>query len=141
MRDSEVSKVVVKFNPTVKLQGDYELTHRQISHVLLLHYNLAAALFLGELIQYFKDIGWEGIDADKAYKDDFYSQESLNIPAGESLVWALAKESGRFDKVLRYPAEDGEYEKILMDKLGLWKVTKKKKIISYNGRFKRAGRA
>ena len=119
MRDSEVSKVVVKFNPTVKLQGDYELTHRQISHVLLLHYNLAAALFLGELIQYFKDIGWEGIDADKAYKDDFYSQESLNIPAGESLVWALAKESGRFDKVLRYPAEGGEYEKILMDKLGL----------------------
>lgn len=101
MRDSEVSKVVVKFNPTVKLQGDYELTHRQISHVLLLHHNLAAALFLGDLIQYFKDIGWEVIDADKAYKDDFYSQESLNIPAGKSLVWALVKESGRFDKVLR----------------------------------------
>jgi len=25
MRDSEVSKVVVKFNPTVKLQGDYHI--------------------------------------------------------------------------------------------------------------------
>jgi hypothetical protein len=35
------------------------------------------------------------------------------------LIWALAKKSGRFDNVLRYPAEDGEYEKPFMDKLGL----------------------
>lgn len=97
----------------------YELTHRQISHVLLLHHNLAAALFLDDLIQYFKDNGWEVLDADQAYKDDIYLENPDNIPAGESLVWALAKESGRFEKVLRYPAEDGEYERILMDKLGL----------------------
>lgn len=97
----------------------YELTHRQISHVLLLHHNLAAALFLDDLIRYFKDNGWEVIDADMAYQDDIYLEEPNNMPAGESLVWALAKESGRFEKVLRYPAEDGEYEKILMDKLGL----------------------
>jgi peptidoglycan-N-acetylglucosamine deacetylase len=76
-------------------------------------------LFLDDLIQHFKDNGWEVIDADQAYKDDIYLEEPDNIPAGESLIWALAKESGKFDEVLRYPAEDGEYEKPLMDKLGL----------------------
>jgi peptidoglycan/xylan/chitin deacetylase (PgdA/CDA1 family) len=97
----------------------YELTHRRVNHVLLLHHNLAAALFLDVLIQHFKDNGWEIIDANTAYKDDIYLEEPDIIPAGESLIWALAKKSGKFDRVLRYPAEDSEYEKPLMDKLGL----------------------
>lgn len=36
-----------------------------------------------------------------------------------SLVWALAKETGKFDGLLRYPGEDDEYEKPIMDALGL----------------------
>ncbi|MBK9488778.1 MAG: hypothetical protein IPO07_08265 [Haliscomenobacter sp.] len=67
----------------------------------------------------FKANGWEVIDADKAYADKIYNEVPGTIPAGESLIWALAKQSGKFEKVLRYPAEDGEYEKPLMDKLGL----------------------
>lgn len=59
------------------------------------------------------------MDADKAYTDSIYSEVVEAVPAGESLIWALAKKSGRFEKVLRYPAEDGEYEKPLMDKRGL----------------------
>lgn len=97
----------------------YHLNNRRISHVLLLHHNLAAALFLDDLIQYFKNHGWEVMDADKAHQDEIYKNEPLNIPAGESLIWALAKKSGKFENVLRYPAEDGEYEKAKMDKLGL----------------------
>jgi hypothetical protein len=31
----------------------------------------------------------------------------------------LAKKTGRFENELRYPGEDGEYEKDKMDKLGL----------------------
>jgi peptidoglycan-N-acetylglucosamine deacetylase len=95
------------------------LTNRKISHVILLHHNLAAALFLDDLIQYFKDNGWEVMDAAEAYKDDIYKQQPTNIPAGESLIWALAKQTGKFESILRYPAEDGEYEKAKMDKLGL----------------------
>jgi len=34
-------------------------------------------------------------------------------------VWALAKESGKFEEILRYPGEDGDYEKAKMDQLGL----------------------
>lgn len=97
----------------------YQLTNRRINHVLLLHHNLAAALFLDDLIKHFEDNGWEVIDADKAYKDKIYNEIPNNVPAGESLIWALAKQSGKFEKVLRYPAEDGDYEKPIMDKLEL----------------------
>ena len=97
----------------------YQLTNRRINHIILLHHNLAAALFLDDLIQYFKDNGWEIMNADEAYRDKMYQEEPANIPAGESLIWALAKQSGKFEKVLRYPAEDGDYEKPMMDKLGL----------------------
>jgi peptidoglycan/xylan/chitin deacetylase (PgdA/CDA1 family) len=97
----------------------YQLTNRHIHHVLLLHHNLAAALFLDDLITYFEANGWEVEDTNKAYQDKIYDEVPNTIPAGESLIWALANQSGQFKKVLRYPAEDGEYEKPLMDKLGL----------------------
>ncbi len=41
------------------------------------------------------------------------------IPTGESIVWVMAKELGKYETVLRYPAEDGNYEKEKMDRLGL----------------------
>ncbi|MFB2117812.1 hypothetical protein [Parapedobacter sp. 2B3] len=47
-----------------------------------------------------------------------YNEATNNIPAGESLIWTLAKQTGRFEKALRYPAEDGDYEKPFIDKLG-----------------------
>ncbi|MFN8343887.1 MAG: polysaccharide deacetylase family protein [Spirosomataceae bacterium] len=97
----------------------YQLTNRRINHVILLHHNLAAALFLDDLIKHFEDNGWEVVNADKAYKDPIFNEVPNNVPAGESLIWALAKQSGKFEKVLRYPAEDGDYEKPFMDKLGL----------------------
>jgi peptidoglycan-N-acetylglucosamine deacetylase len=97
----------------------FQLTNRRISHVILLHHNLAAALFLDDLIGHFEANGWEVMNADEAYQDDIYKELPDTIPAGESLIWALAKKSGKFDKVLRYPAEDGVYERPFMDKLGL----------------------
>jgi hypothetical protein len=41
------------------------------------------------------------------------------MPAEQSLIWSLAKQTGQYDNKLRYPGEDGEYEKDKMDKLGL----------------------
>ncbi|MEM8965266.1 MAG: polysaccharide deacetylase family protein [Bacteroidota bacterium] len=95
----------------------YKLMGRHIHHTLLLHHNLAAALFLDDLIAMFKAKGWKVISADKAYEDPVFDQ----IPnyAGESLIYALAKDSGKFDSRLRYPAEDGKYEEEKMDRLGL----------------------
>mgnify|MGYP001615497720 CR=1 FL=1 len=70
-------------------------------------------------MQMFKDRDWKLISSRDAYKDPVFQREPNILPAGESIIWASAKETGKFDDVLRYPAEDGEYEKDEMDQLGL----------------------
>ena len=40
----------------------------------------------------------------------------MTVPAGESIVWALAKEQGNAS--LRYPAEDAVYEQPIIDAKG-----------------------
>lgn len=95
----------------------FKLTSRHIPHTLLLHHNLGSALFLGDLIAMFKEKGWKLVDADEAFTDRIF--QTVPSHAGESLIWALAKESGKFEDQLQYPAEDSKYEKEKMDKLGL----------------------
>jgi len=92
---------------------------RSVRHTLLIHHNVLNGLFLGDLLDAFVREGWRLIDAERAFKDPVFARAPNNVPAGESLVWALAKETGRFDDSLRYPAEDGAYEKPRMDALGL----------------------
>jgi hypothetical protein len=67
----------------------------------------------------FKQKGWKLIDAEKAYKDPIFAALPNTLPAGESVIWSLAKESKKFDDILRYPAADSRYEKDRIDKLGL----------------------
>lgn len=88
---------------------------RSIPHAILVHYNLINSLFLGDALQMFRKRGWDVISADAAYKDAVFSSQPKIAPAGESLLWALAKETGRFDSILRYPGEDDVYEKPILD--------------------------
>jgi peptidoglycan/xylan/chitin deacetylase (PgdA/CDA1 family) len=92
---------------------------RPVKHTILMHFNLLNGLFLGDLIEMFRSKGWQLIDAEAAFTDSVFRAEPKTLPAGESIVWALAKEKGTIAKSLRYPAEDGEYETARMDKLGL----------------------
>lgn len=92
---------------------------RPINHTVLVHFNLLNGLFLGDLIEMFKRKNWQLIDAEEAFKDRVFASNPKVVPAGESLVWSLAKEKGKIAKSLRYPAEDGAYENARMDKLGL----------------------
>jgi len=94
-----------------------KLNGRHINHTLLLHHNLAAALFMDDLIEMFKSKGWEIISATEAYEDPIYKKTPKY--AGESLIYAQAKDSGKYEDILRYPAEDSRYEKEKMDLLGL----------------------
>lgn len=96
-----------------------EILGREIKHNLLLHHNPLNAYFLNDLVEMFKKKGWKVIDASVAFKDPAYTLTPNIIPAGESLLWGLAKETGKYDSVLRYPGEDGEYQKDEMDRLGL----------------------
>lgn len=92
---------------------------RPINHTVLVHFSLLNALFLGDLIEMFKRKNWQLIDAEEAFKDRVFASNPKVVPAGESLVWSLAKEKGTLAKSLRYPAEDSVYENARMDKLGL----------------------
>jgi len=92
---------------------------RGVKHTILVHYNLLNALFLGDLLDMFESKGWKLIDATEAFRDPVFSAEPKIVPAGESIIWAIAKETGKFDSLLRYPAEDSEYENAKMDKMGL----------------------
>ncbi|MDQ3803663.1 MAG: polysaccharide deacetylase family protein [Acidobacteriota bacterium] len=92
---------------------------RTVSHTLLLHHNVLNGLFLGDLLGMFDREGWELTDADDAFKDPVFKSEPNVAPAGESLIWSLAKQTGKFENLLRYPGEDGDYEKARMDALGL----------------------
>ncbi|HKO99985.1 MAG TPA: polysaccharide deacetylase family protein [Pyrinomonadaceae bacterium] len=135
--DSRLTKRLTK-DPTadVKPYRDFYLAHmweravyyddlskkalgRSVKHTLLVHFNLLNALFLADLLDMFQTKGWKLIDAVDAFKDPVFSSEPKIVPAGESIIWALAKESGRFDSLLRYPGEDSQYEDAKMDKMNL----------------------
>lgn len=92
---------------------------RSVKHTLLVHHNLLNGLFLGDVLGMFKRKGWKLIHAEDAFSDPIFQALPKNAPAGESLIWALAKETGKFEKLLRYPGEDGDYEKPRMDALAL----------------------
>lgn len=92
---------------------------REIKHTLLLHYNLLNALFLNDLVEMFQKKGWKVISSNDAFSDPVFQMEPNIVPAGNSILWALAKETGKYDSILRDPGEEGDYEKGPMDKLGL----------------------
>jgi peptidoglycan/xylan/chitin deacetylase (PgdA/CDA1 family) len=90
-----------------------------VRHTVLLHHSTLNALFLGDLIGMFIEKGWRPVDAQYAYQDPVYDRQPKTLPAGEGLIWALAKETGTFESELRYPAEDDIYENPKMDALKL----------------------
>jgi hypothetical protein len=92
---------------------------RSVPHTLLIHWNLLNSLFLGDVLEMFRRAGWRIVDAVDAFRDPVFLRVPKTLPAGESLLWALAKETGKFDSLLRYPGEDDVYEKPKLDRLGL----------------------
>ena len=96
-----------------------QVLSRRVQHTLLIHFNLLNTLFLRDLVARFQSQGWKTVDAEAAFQDPVFRREPDTVPAGESLIWALAKETGRFETRLRYPGEDDTYEKASLDRLGL----------------------
>jgi peptidoglycan-N-acetylglucosamine deacetylase len=92
---------------------------RTVKHTILVHFNLLNGLFLNDVIRMLKGKGWQPIDAEEAYTDSVFTAQPKVLPAGESIIWSIAKEKGTIAKSLRYPAEDSQYENKRMNKLGL----------------------
>jgi len=93
------------------------VTGRSIAHTLLLHHNLLNALFLGDLIDALKDEGFRVVAPEEAFADPVFASQPATIPAGESLVWALAHDDARLRASLRYPGEDDTYEAEALSRL------------------------
>ena len=90
---------------------------RRISHTMLVHHSLLNALFLDDLLGAFEKEGWALVDAEQAFTDPVFQRAPQVLPAGESLVWSIAKENPSLAGKLRYPGEDDEYEKATLDRL------------------------
>jgi len=94
-----------------------QLGLHRVKHTLLLHTNEINAAFLPDILAMFRQKGWKVVDAKEAFQDPLFERQPPVLPAGESLLWSLAKEKGL--PGLRYPAEDDVYEKPLLDAQGL----------------------
>jgi hypothetical protein len=70
-----------------------KLVGRPIPHTILLHYTLINSLFLDDMLSMFERRDWHPVSAEIAYKDAVFSRNPEILPAGESLIWALAKAS------------------------------------------------
>lgn len=92
---------------------------RKIKHTILIHHNVLNALFLDDLIQALQKEKIVLIDVAKAYADAIYLEQPDYLPAGESLIWMLAKKKNPQIVDERYPAEDGKYIESEMNRLGL----------------------
>jgi peptidoglycan/xylan/chitin deacetylase (PgdA/CDA1 family) len=93
------------------------LLGRSAKYVILLHTRRINAEFLPDIIAMFHSKGWIIIPPAEAFADPLYAMKPAILPAGESILWALAKQAGVAH--LRYPAEDDVYEKPILDRLGL----------------------
>ena len=92
--------------------------HRSdVKHVMLLHANALNAAFLPDVIEMLRARGWTIVRPGDAFDDPVHSMQPSTLPAGESVLWSLAKQQGATD--LRYPAEEDIYEKPILDALGL----------------------
>lgn len=86
-------------------------------HVILLHTNKLNAASLADIIAAFRENHWRWINTEQSYADPLYRRQPDVIPAGESIIWSLAKQKGV--QSLRYPAEDAPYETENLRRFGL----------------------
>ena len=90
-----------------------------VDHTILLHHRLTTGIFLHDMLSMFRERGWRLRDAEAVFATPVFQLEPNALPAGQSLIWSAAKADGRFEKLLRFPGEDGDYEAARMHALGL----------------------
>jgi len=89
---------------------------RSPKHVLLLHENDLAALFLDDLISFLRGEGWLIISPEEAYKDPIAQHIPKVLMNGQGRVAAIAKENGMAGTDLVQKSEDEQYLKDYFNK-------------------------
>ncbi len=89
---------------------------RSPKHVLLLHENDLAALFLDDLISFLRGEGWLIISPEEAYKDPIAQHIPTVLMNNQGRVAAIAREKGMAGKDLVQKSEDEQYLKDYFNK-------------------------
>jgi peptidoglycan/xylan/chitin deacetylase (PgdA/CDA1 family) len=90
---------------------------RSPKHVLLLHENDLAALFLGDLIQFLRDKGWKIISPEEAYTDPIAKEVPDVLFNGQGRVGAIAFAKGLKPAALVQQSEDENYlDRLMMER-------------------------
>ena len=84
---------------------------------MLLHISAINAASVVAIVAEFRARGWKFVSPRAAFSDPMYAMRPNIVPAGESIVWALARE--RAIDGLRYPGEDSAYEEPILRTMGL----------------------
>jgi peptidoglycan/xylan/chitin deacetylase (PgdA/CDA1 family) len=83
-----------------------EALGRSPAHVLLLHENDLAALFVADLVAALRERDWQIIDIDEAYADPIAAMQPDTVFNGQGRVAAIAAAAGRPRSELVHAAED-----------------------------------
>jgi peptidoglycan-N-acetylglucosamine deacetylase len=92
---------------------------RSPRHVLLLHENDLAALFIGDLIARLRRDGWEIISPELAYADPIAAIEPDTLALGQGRIVAIAEQNGVRDSRSRWESESTL--KAEFDRRRIWK--------------------
>jgi peptidoglycan-N-acetylglucosamine deacetylase len=83
--------------------------NRSPRHILLLHENDAAALFVGDLIDHLRRKGWKVITPQQAYKDPIAKEFPAVTFHKQGRIAAIANSKGAPESELRHPSENENY--------------------------------
>lgn len=92
---------------------------RDIPQVLLLHHNLINALFVGDAIEQFRDMGWTIINPEEAYRDFVYSLEPQRPSPGQSLLISAARSLGYRPANWERLLDDGDADILALRQAGV----------------------
>jgi peptidoglycan/xylan/chitin deacetylase (PgdA/CDA1 family) len=96
------------------------VTGRSPKHVLLLHENDLAALYIDELIEFLKGQGWEIISPEDAYNDPIAKIIPDVLLNGQGRIGAIAKEKG-YTGPFAQETEDTDYLDSFVEETGVFK--------------------
>lgn len=97
----------------------HEHLGRSVAHVLLLHENDLAALFIDDLVNALREQGWQIIPAVEAYRDEIAATLPDTLFNGQGRVAALAHVQGRPPRELIHVSEDEAWLRAEFKRRGL----------------------
>ena len=97
-----------------------EVIGRSPKHVLLLHENDLAAMYIDELIDFLREKGWEIISPEEAYTDPISQIVPDVLLNGQGRIGAIAKEKG-YTGPFAQDTEDSDYLDKYVEETGVFK--------------------